>query len=127
MNVLPDHQSRMQRAQLALDGLSIGDAFGERFFSWPPQIISQVIAGREMRERWWRYTDDTEMALAIIQVLKSHGRIDQDELAIKFASRYARDDRRGYGAGAHWLLIEIGKGQPWRDPQEPREMELNWQ
>lgn len=105
----------MQRARLALDGLSVGDAFGERFFSWPPDVISQVIAGREMREHWWRYTDDTEMALAIIQLLQSHGRIDQDELALRFAARYARDDRRGYGAGAHWLLIEIGKGAPWRE------------
>jgi ADP-ribosylglycohydrolase len=109
-----DHEERMARAMLALEGLSVGDAFGERFFGWPPEVVTAVIENREMREAWWRYTDDTEMALAIVEVLAARGRIDQDELARRFAERYARDDRRGYGAGAHWLLTELRKGTPWR-------------
>ena len=35
----PDHEARMVRARLSLDGLSLGDAFGERFFpleQWQP-------------------------------------------------------------------------------------------
>jgi ADP-ribosylglycohydrolase len=115
MSLLPDHEVRMERARVALEGLSVGDAFGERFFSWPPEVVTQVIAGREMREPWWRYTDDTEMGLAIVQVLNSHGGIDQDELAMVFAARYARDDRRGYGAGAHWLLQRLAEGGLWRE------------
>jgi ADP-ribosylglycohydrolase len=115
MNKPNDHEARMQRARLALDGLSVGDAFGERFFGWPPEVVTHVIATREMRERWWRYTDDTEMALGIAQVLESHGRIDQDELALVFAVRYARDRHRGYGGMAHEILERLGTGEPWRD------------
>jgi ADP-ribosylglycohydrolase len=110
-----DHEERMERALTALDGLSVGDAFGERFFGWPPEVATAVVANREMRESWWRYTDDTEMAIAIVEVLRSHGRIDQDQLARAFADRYARDDRRGYGAGAHWLLTQLGNGVSWRE------------
>ena len=40
------------------------------------------------------------MALAIVDVLDAHGRIDPDALATAFAARYAADDRRGYGSGA---------------------------
>jgi ADP-ribosylglycohydrolase len=108
-----DHQARIERARIALDGLSVGDAFGERFFTWPPEIITQVIAGREMRESWWRYTDDTEMALSITQVLEVFGHIDQDELATLFALRYAQDPRRGYGGMAHEILRRLGQGEAW--------------
>jgi hypothetical protein len=36
----------------------------------------------------WPYTDDTTMALAILEVLGEFGRIDQDALAQRFAARY---------------------------------------
>ena len=99
---------------LALEGLSVGDAFGERFFRWPPELITQVIQNREIREKWWPYTDDTEMALGIVQVLASFGRIEQHDLASIFAARYARNDRRGYGGMAHAILMRLGAGEPWQ-------------
>src|SRR3954462_11859573 len=111
MALPPDHAERMNRARLALDGLSVGDAFGDRFFRWPPELVTEVRATRKMVERYWKYTDDTEMALAIVEVLDAHGHVDRDALATAFAARYAADDRRGYGSGAHALLMRLCAGE----------------
>src|SRR5262249_11783845 len=63
----------------------------------------------------WNYTDDTEMALGILEVLERRGDIDQYDLAAVFARRYHRDIYRGYGGMAHVILAEIGRGTPWRN------------
>lgn len=74
----------LQNARRSLDGLSVGDAFGELFFHQAPESIvsSALPAG------FWRWTDDTHMALSIVEVLEQFGRIDQDALAQAFARRY---------------------------------------
>jgi hypothetical protein len=56
----PDHGARMARAWLSLDGLSVGDAFGQRFFYAPS--VESLIAARAVPAPPWLYTDDTEMA-----------------------------------------------------------------
>jgi ADP-ribosylglycohydrolase len=109
----PDHDARLERARLALDGLSVGDAFGQRFFR-VPGTVSSVLAARSVPPAPWRYTDDTEMALAVTEVLRRHGRIEQDRLAEVFARRYRADPHRGYGFTAHDILTAIGAGKPWR-------------
>lgn len=105
-------EARMQRALVSLDGLSVGDAFGERFFS--VRNIERMIAQRAFPRKPWHYTDDTEMALGIVEILDRHGRIEQDELAAVFARRYAAAPHRGYGATAHEILEAIGLGTPWQ-------------
>jgi ADP-ribosylglycohydrolase len=102
----------MARVRLALDGLSVGDAFGERFF-----FVSSLVTAA--RERWlpappWPYTDDTVMALGITEVLDRHGRVDPDELAGVFARNYWEEPHRGYGAMAHEILQAIIGRVPWR-------------
>jgi ADP-ribosylglycohydrolase len=109
-----DHDSRMQRVMLALDGLSVGDAFGECFFTNPP-IIERRIEQRDPPPPPWFVTDDTMMALSIVRCLKRYGYIDRDALALGFAGEYARDPRRGYGGTAHRILRAIGEGVPWQD------------
>lgn len=106
---------RMHRALTALDGLSVGDAFGENFFAvaLSDDLWRRYHSTRELPPGRWRYTDDTEMALAILEVLSRHQSIDQDELAVTFARRYTRDDRRGYGGTAHGILMRIAGGAPW--------------
>ena len=108
-----DHAARMERALLSLDGLSVGDAFGERFFL-PPQAALSMVEQRATPRGPWRYTDDTEMALGIVQVLEEHGRIDQDALAQVFGARYRENPHRGYGGTAHGILEAIYLGEPWR-------------
>jgi ADP-ribosylglycohydrolase len=102
----------MERAYLALDGLSIGDAFGQRFFH--PSNVQSLIAERALPQAPWPYTDDTEMALAVTQVLHERGHVHQDELARTFARRYWRNPARGYGGMAHEILQTIAQGLGWR-------------
>ena len=58
---------------LSLDGLSIGDAFGERFFGPREQAVQQILR-RELPDTPWFYTDDTEMALSIMDILQERRR-----------------------------------------------------
>ncbi len=109
-----DHATRMRRARLALDGLSTGDALGERFFG-PDHYILPLLRNRELPPAPWRWTDDTAMALSVYETLDRFGGIDPDALAQAFARRYTEDDRRGYGGGAHMILMSIAAGQSWRD------------
>lgn len=108
----PDQADRMVRAHLALDGLSVGDAFGQRFF-YPPSVES-LIAERAVPASPWEYTDDTEMALAIAEVLSRRRQIDQDDLAGVIARRYRVNPGRGYGGTAHGILMALGAGEPWQ-------------
>ena len=101
----------IDRAWLSLDGLSVGDAFGERFFG-PSHEVLQSIARRDLPVAPWIYTDDTEMALSIVEILQEHGGIDQDLLAQRFARRMQFS--RNYGKGAYTILCGIREGLDWR-------------
>jgi ADP-ribosylglycohydrolase len=113
----PDHAARVDRARLALDGLSVGDALGETCFR-PENWDALLDDPRATARGPWPYTDDTAMALGIFAVLEQHGRIDQDDLARKFATRWQAQPWRGYGAGAFRLLGAIHAGADWRAAAE---------
>ena len=100
-----------ERMLLSLDGLSVGDALGERFFGPPADAVRRIMA-REIPPGPWRYTDDTEMSISIVEVLLERGELDRDLLASRFARRY--DSSRGYGGGAHQLLQSYQRGIPWQ-------------
>jgi ADP-ribosylglycohydrolase len=103
----------MDRARLALDGLSVGDALGQTCFH--PDNFDAILEDPHATARApWPWTDDTAMALGIFEVLDEYGRIDQDALARRFASRWQAQPWRGYGAGAHRLLADIAGGNDWR-------------
>jgi len=108
----PDHYQRLSRLQLALDGLSVGDAFGQQFLL--PGSYFQYYGKRAAPPGPWRYTDDTEMALAIAEVLSRRGHVDQELLARAFARRYDRNPKRGYGGGAARLLSALVSGEQWQ-------------
>lgn len=103
--------SAMDRALISLDGLSIGDAFGERFFG-PSHEVLPRIGRREVPETVWPYTDDTEMALALTRVLLDFGFVHQDALAQQFAERMQAS--RGYGRNTFEILWGIRMGKAWR-------------
>jgi ADP-ribosylglycohydrolase len=92
-------EQRLRAAYLSLEGLSVGDALGR---------------GRGLGEADWTYSDDTEMAIAIIDVLREHQSIEQDALAAAFARRFIADPERGYGPMAYWLLYQLAEGKDWR-------------
>jgi ADP-ribosylglycohydrolase len=110
-------QSRLvdsfSRARLSLEGLSLGDAFGETFFTTHDAIVAMV------RERQpalppWHWTDDTAMAVSIVAELKDFGAVDQDRLALRFAHSYQTEPQRGYGSGAALVLSRVAEGESWR-------------
>lgn len=106
------HEHRARRARLSLDGLSLGDAFGERFFV-ADSAIELSLESRSLPDAPWFYTDDTVMAISIVEVLERRGFIDQDLLSREFARKYVADPGRGYGPGAHRVLRRISAGEPW--------------
>ncbi len=108
------HDRCPARALLALDGLSVGDAFGQRVLAGP-EPASRVITRRILPRAPWRHSDDTAMACALVEHLATHGADDRDALAVDFARRYRDDPQRGYGAVAHWILTRIDEGMPWRE------------
>jgi ADP-ribosylglycohydrolase len=99
---------------LLLNGLSEGDGFGECFFTHA-QVIKRRIEHREPPPAPWIVTDDTMMARSIVRILKRLGRIDQEALALAFASEYVREPNRGYGGMAHIILQSISEGTSWKE------------
>lgn len=97
-------------ARGSLEGLALGDAFGERWFPLfrdRRRAYAEIKARVTPREPEWHWTDDTAMALAIQQVLDQSGFIDQDRLALCFARTFDADQGRGYGHGMHLLLPQL--------------------
>ncbi len=103
--------SSLAHALLSLNGLSVGDAFGEIFFRISPDETSPA----DLPSGPWRWTDDTHMALSIVEVLQENGHIDQDALARAFARRYSVEPHRGYAGGAARLLTLLAMGEDWRE------------
>lgn len=106
-------KDRIKYAKCALDGIALGDCFGQTFFM-PDEIARQRIKDREILNAPWHFTDDTVMAIGIYRILEKYGKINQDELARVFAENYALDWHRGYGGTAHSILRSIGEGNNWR-------------
>lgn len=99
----------LARARRSLDGLSVGDAFGETFFARRNRIAMRQIVD----DTAWRWTDDTAMALSIVEELAARGDVDEDVLADRFARRHTDEPWRGYGGTAHSILTYIADGLPW--------------
>jgi len=60
--------------------LGLGDALGEMLNTYPHKAPERLRA-QELPSGPWIHADDTEMAISIAGILKSHGRINQDGLA----------------------------------------------
>jgi ADP-ribosylglycohydrolase len=110
--------SRLERARASLEGLALGDAFGEQFFGVElhslvhPETMLALIVARHLPEPPWAFTDDTQMALSVVAVLAHFGRVDQAWLAASFAGHFEPD--RGYGQAMYELLPRLRAGAPWR-------------
>jgi ADP-ribosylglycohydrolase len=100
----------LSRAVHSLHGLSTGDAFGQRFFV---EDAAERIAARTLPKAQWTWTDDTEMAISIVEELGAKSRIDADSLAQRFVARF--DEGRGYGGGAQVWMRSVALGTPWKE------------
>jgi ADP-ribosylglycohydrolase len=102
-------------ARVSLQGLAVGDAFGSALEAVGDALVKRVTMRLiPVRQRPWRWTDDTAMGLSIVEVLEHHGTIDTDALAAAFGRRFASEPGRGYGAAAYGILHRIAEGADWR-------------
>jgi ADP-ribosylglycohydrolase len=115
------HTARLARALASLEGLSIGDAFGERFFLHQSALLYlQKINRKPQTQDFdlgtppWFWTDDTAMALSLVATLQIHKGIDLQYLAQDFSARYVADPHRGYGPAMHKLLPQLRHANAWQ-------------
>jgi diguanylate cyclase (GGDEF)-like protein len=101
----------LEAALLSLTGLTVGDAFGQSFYVSNPKtwIDQQILPAAP-----WHWTDDTQIALSVVEELRQRGWIDQDYLARRMAWRYTTDPARGYGRITHQALDRIAQGEYFR-------------
>ena len=101
----------IENALLCLSGLSVGDAFGQRLHN---PDAGELINRRELPPAPWMWTDDTHLALSVVEELRQRSWIDQDYLARRMAWRYNTDPGRGYGLTTRKVLQQIGQGEYFR-------------
>jgi ADP-ribosylglycohydrolase len=102
--------SAADRSALAMDalvGLSTADAVGNQGF--PPQ---HRVVTPGVPEQTFCWTDDTEMACSLVDMLNRYGTVHQAELAAAFTAHAER--HRDYGMGALSFLDQIQEGTDWR-------------
>lgn len=92
----------------ALDGLSVGDAFGAAFERLPFDTIRR----REPPPGPWRWGDATSTALATAAALGDG--IDPATLAATLAERYRAWPWRAPRDGSEPVLMRIAAGDDWR-------------
>lgn len=102
----------LARAKLSLDGLSLGDSLGGFFEMSSMNRMIHVIHERRLPDVQWHFTDDTNMALSIYEILRRYGDIHQDELAKSFVRHF--DRMRGYGPGVIRFTNALKEGQLWQ-------------
>lgn len=107
------HEERLKRARASLEGLSVGDAFGEQWFCVSSAVRPNLIRSRAEPAPVWPYTDDTQMALSIYSNLSQFQEIEQDHLARSFAEHY--DPARKYGASMRGLFLKIQDVTSWQE------------
>ena len=93
----------------SLRGLALGDGFGVRWFhqGGGQSALEMIRARATPTEAPFHYTDDTAMAIPIVRVLHTDGRITGQYLAEMFAAAYQADPYRGYGYGMTQLLPRL--------------------
>ena len=108
---LPDSLNRMK---ISLEGLALGDAFAE-VFSQNHLSAREALKEDLLPGGVWHYTDDTEMALAIYDVLEERGEIDQALMAQRMAYRFQKAPHRGYGKGTRIFCEAFLEGKTWEE------------
>lgn len=101
---------------MLLEG-AIGDAYGAAFEYVPLTLIQAHNDGATYRSHPrhnhapGRYTDDTQMALAVAEVLLEFDNPSALDFANAFVRAFQRDQREGYAGGFYAFLQSVRDGQ----------------
>src|SRR5262249_34149135 len=132
------HLSRVDRVRGCLLGLAVGDALGAPLEGLSSQQIKShygrvknyvdgVQAWKRKPYRWrlrGLYTDDTQQALALSDVLLEHGRADQERLAELYLNLATPRGafpgaHRGTGRSFRQVLAALERGVPAHQTGQP--------
>jgi len=96
---------------------AVGDGYGGAFEYSPQSFIDQHNTGQYYSKHprhnvppGW-YTDDTQMSLAIAELLISDLEWNRLNLANKFVEVFKRDPREGYAKGFYQFLLQVESGK----------------
>lgn len=96
--------------------LAVGDAVGAGFEYCPPEFVAQnnnlcyVKHPRHLEVTEGSYTDDTQMSLALAELMLSDLHWTPENIANKFVEVFKRDERTGYSRHFYELLKSINDG-----------------
>jgi ADP-ribosyl-[dinitrogen reductase] hydrolase len=105
--------------------LAIGDAYGAGFEYVDRDVVrkyndlSRYVRHPRHRIRPGSYTDDTQMSIAIAEVIVSDGAWTPLTLASKFVEVFKRDPRQGYAGGFYEFLHHVQSGEQFLDEIVP--------
>lgn len=112
-----------------LVNLAVGDAFGAGFEYSSPEFVKAhngkpvYVNHPRHRQGAGRYTDDTQMSIAVAEALidhKSDGKpFTSETLADKFVECFKRDPRKGYASGFYTFLKSISSGAEFLEKIRP--------
>jgi len=98
--------------------LAIGDAYGAGFEYVDAGLVARrndlsgyLVRHTEKARPCGRYTDDTQMSLAVAEALVDGGDWTSLTLASKFVEVFRRDPREGYASGFHGFLSRVTSGE----------------
>jgi len=103
--------------------LAIGDAYGAGFEYANEMIVdnnlSRYVPHPRHRLIPGSYTDDTQMSIAIAQVIISQAPWTPEVLAQSFVTAFKRDIREGYAKNFYRFLLEIQDGKEFLSKIRP--------
>jgi ADP-ribosyl-[dinitrogen reductase] hydrolase len=106
--------------------LAIGDAYGGGFEYASREMVAtyNTLEGYVKRKQgdtvsWGRYTDDTQMSLAIAEAIVSGEAWTPENLAQRFVEVFHRDQRLGYAQRFYDFLKRVRSGQQFLDEIKP--------
>ena len=97
MGIFSKKIGTLHKAQRMLLGIAMGDAFGRAYEGKDRKEISKTVNWEEYSSKP-KYTDDTQMTLAVAELLVSDYPFNEETLASNFVYAYRRDKRGGYSS-----------------------------
>lgn len=106
--------------------VAIADAYGAGFeyaskdFVAEHNLLSRFVSHPKHAQTPGTYTDDTQMTLAIAELLVEGGPWTRESLAQRFVDVFKRDPRKGYSQRFYWFLREVKNGEEFLARIDPR-------
>jgi len=109
-----------------MQNMAIADAYGAgREYAPAADVAANNDGITYVQHQKWadltpgKYTDDTQMAIALAEYLMEDGEYNTTDLACKFVNTFKRDERAGYAGGFYKLLQDVKTGYELVDRLSP--------